>query len=222
MKLTLFAATGRIGRQILDQAVAAGHEVTAVVRNPAGLANAPVHIVQADLRVANPADLAPAIEGADAVLSGLGRRKKSDTGVVAPGTEAIVGAMKLADIRRIVVISAVPVYTTPSRGRPDPPKHDPADGFFLRTVATPLVKSLFGASYHDLAAMEDILRDSGLDWTAVRPPRLTNRRLTGRYRTARGQNVRHGRFIGRADVAHFMLAALDQPETIGQPMGIAY
>jgi uncharacterized protein YbjT (DUF2867 family) len=69
--------------------------------------------------------------------------------------------------------------------------------------------------------MEDILRDSGLDWTVVRPPRLTNKRLTGTYRTAYGQNLRRGLFISRADVAHLMLRVLKQPATIKQTIGIA-
>jgi uncharacterized protein YbjT (DUF2867 family) len=69
--------------------------------------------------------------------------------------------------------------------------------------------------------MEDVLRDSGLDWTIVRPPRLTDRPLTGTYRVAYGQNLRGGFFISRADVAHHMLRVLEQPETIGQVIGIA-
>ncbi len=69
--------------------------------------------------------------------------------------------------------------------------------------------------------MEDVLRASGLDWTAVRPPRLTNGRLTGNYRTALERNLPGGLVISRADVAHAMLAALRQPETIGHAIGVA-
>jgi len=74
----------------------------------------------------------------------------------------------------------------------------------------------------DLARMEDVLRDSGLDWTVVRPPRLTDQALTGSYRTARGQNLRRGVLISRADVAHLMLHVLEQPQTIREAIGIAY
>ena len=69
--------------------------------------------------------------------------------------------------------------------------------------------------------MEDILRDSGLDWTVVRPPRLTDRPPTGRYRTAPGRNLRRGFFVSRADVAHLMLHVLERPDTIGQAIGVA-
>ena len=221
MKLTIFAATGGIGRQLLEQAVAAGHDVTAVVRNPAKLAGEPVRIVTADLADADPATLELAVRGADAVLSGLGPHSNADAGIAAPGTAAIVAAMQATDVRRIVVVSAAPIGTVPSPGRPKPPKHDPGDGFFMRHVATPLVKVVLREHYADLALMEDILRDSGLDWTVVRPPRLSNRPGTGRYRTAYGQNVRGGWIVPRADVAHFMLRVLEQPETIKQTIGIA-
>ncbi|MGH9117183.1 MAG: NAD(P)-dependent oxidoreductase [Acidimicrobiales bacterium] len=69
--------------------------------------------------------------------------------------------------------------------------------------------------------MEDVVRESGLDWTLVRPPRLTDRPMTGMYRTAYGQNRRRGFLIGRADVAHFMLHSLEAPATIKQTIGIA-
>jgi NAD(P)-dependent dehydrogenase (short-subunit alcohol dehydrogenase family) len=79
MKLTIFAATGGLGRQALDQAVAAGHYVTAVVRNPNKLAGEAVGVVIADLAAADPAVLESAAAGADAVVSGLGPRSTSQT-----------------------------------------------------------------------------------------------------------------------------------------------
>ena len=81
MKLTIFAVTGGIGRQLLGQAIAAGHDVTAVARNPQSLAAA--RVVAADLASIDPAALQPAVAGADAVLSALGPRGKADAGVAA-------------------------------------------------------------------------------------------------------------------------------------------
>ncbi len=69
--------------------------------------------------------------------------------------------------------------------------------------------------------MEDVLRDSDLDWTIVRPPRLTDKPVTGTYRTAYGKNIRRGIFVSRADVAHYMLGALDKPDTFRRTVGIA-
>jgi putative NADH-flavin reductase len=227
MKLTIIAATGGIGQQLMRQALAAGHDVTAVARDPARLPEAlrtEAQAVAVDLAVATPGnlgDLEAAVAGADAVLSGLGPRSASDAGITTHGTRAVIDAMRTTGVPRLVVVSAAPVGTVPAPGRPNPPRHDPGDGFFMRQVGARFARRLFGSVYADLAAMEDLLRGSGLDWTVVRPPRLTNRPLTARYRTAVGQNVRGGWLVSRADVAHFMLAALDRPETIGQVIGIA-
>jgi putative NADH-flavin reductase len=223
MKLVIVAATGGVGQQLLRQALGAGHEVTAVVRNPGKLPAAlrEARIVTADLAAPEPAELKAAIAGTDAVVSGLGPGSNSEAGIATRGTRAIAAAMHTTGVKRLVVVSAAPVGTVPSPGRPKPPRHDPGDGLFMRHLGAPFARAAFGKVYADLAAMEDLLRDSGLDWTVIRPPKLTNKPLTGHYRTAVGQNVRGGFSIPRADVAHLMLAVLSQPATIGQVIGIA-
>ncbi|ROT31513.1 NAD(P)-dependent oxidoreductase [Micromonospora sp. HM5-17] len=223
MRLTVVAATGGIGRHVLSQAVAAGHDVTAVVRNPAKLpaTDRPVRVVAADLATPDPAVLADAVAGADAVISGLGPRSGAEAGVTSRGTGAIIAAMRATGVRRILVVSAAPVSTVPSPGRPHPPRRDPGEGFLMRNLLTPAVKLVLRRQYADLAVMEDMLRDSGLDWTVVRPPRLTDRPLTGVYRTAYGRNLRRGAFVPRADVAHYLLRAVDELGSIRQAVGIA-
>jgi uncharacterized protein YbjT (DUF2867 family) len=91
----------------------------------------------------------------------------------------------------------------------------------MRHVLSPLVKTVLRAHYADLALMEDVLHESGLDWTVVRPPQLTDKSLTRDYRIAYQQNVPGGTKISRADVAHCMLRALREPDTIGRTLGIA-
>jgi nucleoside-diphosphate-sugar epimerase len=166
MKLTIFAATGGIGRQLFEQAVAAGHEVTAVARHPENL---PVHAanvstVTADLSTPNLTVLTAAVKGADAVLSGLGpRNPRTEAGITSRGTEAIVEAMQLAGTRRLIVVSAAPIGTVPSPGNPRPPKHDPGDGFFMRNLGVPFARTMFGRHHADLAVMEDLVRE----WTRL-------------------------------------------------------
>ena len=224
MNLAIFAATGGIGRQVLGQATAAGHDVTAVVRDPRKLAGQ-VRVITADLATADQAALQPvlaqAVHGADAVISCLGPRSSAETGVARQGTVAIVRAMQAAQVRRIVVVSAAPIGTVPTARQPNPPRHDPGDGFVMRNLLTPLVKAALRERYADLAQMEEILRDSDLDWTVVRPPRLTDKALTGTYRTAYGRNIRRGLRISRADVAQLMLSVLGQPDAIRQTIGVA-
>src|ERR1700694_6030962 len=142
MKLTIFAATGGIGRHILEQAVTAGHDVTAVVRNAGKLSGAPVRVVTADHATADPAVLKSAIDGADAILSGLGpRNPRAEAGIASRGSRAIVAAMQATHVQRIVVVSAAPIGTVQSPGRPKPPKHDPGDGFFMRHLFSHVIKA---------------------------------------------------------------------------------
>ncbi|MGA4538898.1 NAD(P)-dependent oxidoreductase [Uniformispora flossi] len=224
MKLTIFAPTGGIGRHVLEQALAAGHEVTAVARRPEQLAEVSgrIRLLGADLAASDPGLLATAVDGRDAVLSGLGPRKpRSEAGIASRGTRAIVAAMHATGVRRLVVVSAAPIGTVASPGHPAPPKHDPGDGFFMRHLGARFGKTMFRAHFEDLALMEDIVRESGLDWTISRPPQLTDKPLTGTYRTAYGRNLKGGRYASRADVAHHMLRVLDEPESVKQVVGIA-
>ena len=220
MKLALFAATGGIGNHALTQALDAGHQVTAIVRRPEGL-DPRARLVQADLMQATPEVLAAALQGADAILSGLGQRTARDAGITSRGTRAIVQAAKTAGVERLVVISAAPLLTIPSPGRPVPPG-DPGEGFLMRNVLSPIVKRVLRDVYADLAVMEDVVRESGLQWTVLRPPRLVDTPLTGKYRVAVDRSVRGGMKIGRADVAHHMLKVLEQPETCQHGLSEAY
>ena len=221
MKLTIVAATGGIGKQLVAQALAAGHDVTAVARRPRELP-ADVRVVTADLAAPDPAVLESAVRGRDAVLSALGPRTRADAGVVAPGTRALVEAMWSTGVTRLAVVSAAAIGTVPTPRNPHPPKHDPGDGLVMRRLLNPAVKRVLAAGYADLAVMEEELRDTALEWTVVRPPRLTDKPLTGRYRVALDRNLRRGLTISRADVAHLMLDALHRPELVGHSVGIAY
>jgi putative NADH-flavin reductase len=223
MKLTIFGATGGIGAELLRQALAAGHEVTVAVRNPSKLASSRngTRVITTDLEHPEARTLESAVAEVEAVLSGVGPRPMTKAGVAEHGTSAIVAAMQATGVRRIIVVSAAPISTMPSPDRPHPPSRDPGEGFFMRNLGTPIVKTVLRERYTDLALMEDVLRASDLDWTIFRPPRLTNGRLTGTYRTAFGRNLRGGWRISRADVAHAMLTALGGPETIREEIGIA-
>ena len=220
MKLTIIAAAGGVGRELLEQAVAAGHDVTAVVRNPAKLAR-PVRTVTAGMAAADPAALEPAIAGADAVLSGLGPHSNADAGMAAQGTRAIVAAMQAAGVRRIVAVSAAPVSTVPTPSNPSPPKRDPGDGFFMRHVLSHVASARLGKGLRRPGADggHPGRQRPGLD----RHPAATADRqaLTGTYRTAYGQNIRGGLSVPHAHAAHLMLRVVGQPQTIHQAIGIA-
>ncbi|MFJ8996452.1 NAD(P)-dependent oxidoreductase [Streptomyces sp. NPDC102279] len=210
MKLTVLGATGGIGQEIVRQALGAGHQVTAVIRDPARLTvtGAGLEVFRTDLT--DPQALRPAVAGRDAVLSGLGARRRKDAGVASRLTRTVLGAMEAEHTRRLLVVSASPVGPAA-----------PEDGLVDRAMRG-MISSLLRDVYADLREMEAALAASATDWTAVRPPRLQDKPVTGSYRTAVGGFPPRGRFIGRADVAHAMLAMTDDPATVKQGVGVAY
>lgn len=212
MRLTVLGATGGIGGHVVRQALDRGFTVTAVVRDPARLPLTHAALqVSAVPDLADTATLTTLLNGSDAVLSGIGARGRHDGPVAATATGHLLTAMSAAGVRRVVVVSAAPVGPSPD-----------GDGFLSRHVLLPVISAVFRDVYTDLRAMEQALAGSRAEWTVVRPPKLVDKPLTGHYRTAVGANVANGHTIGRADVAHAMLAALDDPATIGRPLGVAY
>ncbi|MFE9437148.1 NAD(P)-dependent oxidoreductase [Streptomyces sp. NPDC006640] len=210
MKLTVLGATGGIGQEIVRQALGSGHQVTAVVRDPARLTvtGAGLEVFRTDLT--DPEALRPAVAGRDAVLSGLGARRRKDAGVASRLTRTVLGAMEAEQTRRLLVVSASPVGPAAAEDR------------FVDRAMRGMISSLLKDVYADLREMEAALAASATDWTTVRPPRLQDKPVTGSYRTAVGGFPARGRFIGRADVAHAMLAMTDDPATVKQGVGIAY
>jgi putative NADH-flavin reductase len=223
MKLAILGATGGVGQHLVAMATSRGDDVLVIARDKTRLPRDwKCRVAEMDLLKTQSRSLVAALVGADAVISALGARGAADKGILEAAATQVLPAMQESGIRRYLGISAAPVATTPSPARPTPPRHDPGDDLLARTVMMPIVKRLFASVYVDSARMEDAVRASGLDWTIMRPPRLTNKHATSQYRTAIDQNVRGGRSIGRADLARFMLDAVSQQDTIGHAIGIAY
>jgi uncharacterized protein YbjT (DUF2867 family) len=211
MKMTVFGATGGIGGHVVRQALDAGHEVTAVVRDPARFdVSHPALEVATMPGLTDPEVLRPVLEASDAAISGVGPRGRKDGPVASSTTRGILRAMEASGVRRFVAVSAVPVGPVPK-----------GESFVNRRILLPFISAFARDVYVDLAEMEDEIRRSTTEWTIVRPPKLVNKPLTGRYRTIVGGNVPRGYTISRADVAHLMLRVLEQPETIKQTIGIA-
>ncbi|MFD5971677.1 NAD(P)-dependent oxidoreductase [Streptomyces bacillaris] len=211
MRLTVFGATGGVGREIVGQALAAGHEVTAVVRDPdrlpEGLDRTALHGAVA---LDDTGAVRAAVAGRDAVLSGLGARGRKPDGIAERLTGRIVAAMEAEGVRRLLVVSAVPVGPE-AAGDP-----------LVDRLSRKAVEAVLAEVYADLTRMEAVLARSATEWTAVRPPRLTDGPRTGVYRRAVGGTPRSSRTISRADVAHAMLALIDDPAAVRTGVGVAY
>jgi putative NADH-flavin reductase len=206
MRITVFGATGLTGGLLVRQSRQAGHTVTAVVRSAAEFP-AGVEVVRAD--VMDPVAIESAVAGRDVIVSALGHRPGADEPVCAPAAESIIQAMRTTGTRRLVVITAAG------------PVRDPYDGFFTARVVKPLLWRFLRAAFTDFVATEEIVRASGLDWTIVRPPRLTNGGAKA-YRMEIDHTVRRGSLISRTDLATATLDAAGDPATVGHAVGLGY
>ncbi|MES9540325.1 NAD(P)H-binding protein [Actinomadura sp. NPDC000600] len=212
MRFTVFGATGGTGVQVVRRALDAGHEVTAVVRDPAGLpgeVRACADVVQAD--VMDPGAIEEAVKGRDAVITAIGTRDgRRPTSVCADSTRGIVEAMRAGGTERFVLTSASGLHAGPG--------DDPLTRFLVKPlVLGPLLKHAF----NDMRAAEALTRDSGLAWTIVRPPRLTDGPGNGRYRKAADRNVLGGLSMARSDLATALLDIAGEPSTAGHVISVA-
>lgn len=196
MNITVFGATGRTGRHVVAQALDAGHRVVAVVRDPARLAVPPrsgLTLVTAGLD--DRAAVLRAVEDADAVVDALGAHGTGASTFRADAARVVTGAMRDAGVRRLVAVSASGAHTT-------------GDSLPVRLLVKPLLGRLLRHEFADMLAMEEVVRASGLDWTIVLPPRLTDRPATGRIRRRVSANVRGSYTMSRADLATAVLQAV--------------
>jgi len=196
MKIVVFGATGGTGRQVVTQALACGHEVTAIVRNPAAvdIRHERLEIVKGD--VLDRSSISPWIAGKDAVLSALGVNHRKPTTVYSEGTGNIVKAMREEGVHRLICLSSAGLAI---------PSDTP---FMQRLVIQFVIQPMYKYAYEDMARMEAMVRTTGLDWTVIRPPRLTNGAMTGTYRTAVKQPLHKAQGISRADLADYMMKSI--------------
>ena len=207
MKLVVLGATGATGLEIVRQALERGHSVTALVRSPERLKpfGDRISVKQGDLL--NSADLERVIQGHDAVLSGFGPRlpvSKADAHLLQQFATALTSSMLHAGVRRAVVESVAFLF----KDSIIPP-------------AYMLGKLLFPGIVADASVMEEIFEKSGLDWTMVRPPELTDKPYTGTYRVREGHLPRFGFKISRADVADFMIRTVENHSSIRKIVGVS-
>lgn len=207
MKLVILGATGGIGLEIVRKAVDHGHSVTAFVRSSERLQTFGDHInvIQGDLL--DSAQLEQALAGQEAVVSGFGPRlpiSKADRDLLRRFAGGLAHAMLQANVRRVVVVSVAFLF----KDAIIPPAYLLGRLFFPGIVA-------------DAGTMEAVFERSGLDWTIVRPPELTEKPYTGKYRVREGHLPRFGFSISRADVADFMLKTVEDQAAIGKIFGVS-
>lgn len=214
MNLFIAGANGGIGRQAVKQALAAGHKVTALVRNPAKLllSHPNLEIVQGDIQKQE--TFAHYLRHQDAVVSALGVSGglfgDKPTTLYSGGNANLLAAMQQHGVKRACFISASAVEISPVLP------------WYVRLIARYILQNLLRHMYADLREMEAFIKASAIDWTIIRPPQLTDGPLTGNYRVAVNHFLKNALKISRADVAHFMLANLANAATYQGTVEIAY
>ncbi len=206
MKLVVLGATGSTGLEIVRQAIEYGHSVTAFVRSPERLKSFRDRISVKEGNLLDAAELEPVIKGHDAVLSAFGPRvpiAKGDANLLRQFAVALTTAMPRAGVRRVVLESVAFLF----KDAIIPPAYLLGRLFFPGVVA-------------DASGMEKVLEKSGLDWTIARPPKLTPKPYTGKYRVREGHLPAFGFSISYADVADFMIKAVQNRSLIGKVVGV--
>ncbi|MAU01945.1 MAG: epimerase [Anaerolineaceae bacterium] len=192
MKLAVFGATGGTGKEIVSQALAAGHEVTVLVRDSSRLSvkHDKLYLVIGD--VLNPEKVEETLAGSEAVCCSLGHTANNPDNVVSEGTRNIVECMQKQGIRRLVVVSALGVGESQDQ---------------VSLAFKMMMKTVLRKAYEDKERQEQIVRESDLDWVIVRPGGLTNAPATGDYQFGLDPAISGGQ-VSRADVAAFVLQQL--------------
>ncbi len=212
MKLAIFGGTGRTGQHLVRQAIKAGYQVAALARNPekfdtfSRFQNDPLMVIEGN--ITDPVCLDQVIRGAGAVISVLGPTSNEPTFEVSQGMELILAAMKQHGVKRIIISAGAGV------GDPeDSPK-------LFNRLMNVLLKATAKNVYMDMLKTVDLVRSSGLEWTVVRAPMLTDDPKLGHVKVGmvgKGMGAR----ISRADMADFILQQVNSSEQIGKAPAIS-
>ncbi len=210
MHLLIIGATGGTGKELVAQALAQGHFVKALVRNPARISAAHEHLTVLQGNVLDQSSLERAMPGTDAVICALGHKRWFiPSSILSEGTNNIIAAMKKYSVKRLICETSLGVGD--SRGKL---------GLYYTLFVIPFITFFY---FHDKWRQEQLIQQSGLEWIIVRPGQLTNGKKRGTYR--------HGTELGnyfltlsisRADTADFMLKQLFDNTYLYKTPAVAY
>jgi len=207
--ILVIGANGGIGRKTVEIALATGHHVTALVRDPAKLTltHNNLEIVRGDIM--QPETFENFLDDKDAVISALGVKAIKPTMLYSEGNRNLLKAMKKRGIKRAFFISASAIEVSP------------VQSFFVRVFTKYILQKILKNIYADQRIMEGLIKESDSDWTIMRPCRLTDKPMTGHYRFAINCFLKNCLTISRADVAHFMINNIGNEATYKTTIEIA-
>lgn len=208
--IVVLGANGGIGRQVVLLALQYGHKVTAILRNPDNLAlkHPNLHTVKGD--VMHPETLEKYMENSDVIISAIGKNSLKPTTLYSQGNKNILRAMQKAGATRVFFISASGLRVNPTHS------------LIVKLATRYILQKLLKNMYADLERMEEIIKATDLNWTIMRPPRLTDKPATGLYRSSINAILKNGLSISRADLAHYILNNISNEAIYQTTVEIAY
>jgi len=208
--ILVIGANGGIGKCAVSEGLKAGHCVTAMVRNKANLqlVHPNLKIIEGDIM--RPETFEEALDDKQVVISAIGNKMGKPTTLYSDGNRNLLNAMKKKNVKRAFFISAAAIEISP------------AQSFFVRLLTKYVVQKLFGNGYADQRIMEKLIKESDINWTIMRPPRLTDKPVTGNYRYAINSFLKKCLTISRGDVAQFMISNINNQFTYKAVVEIAY
>ncbi len=198
MKLAVFGANGQTGQLVVKQAIAEGHEVTAVVRRPHEYTLSAPNLTVAKADAMDPDAVKRVVAGNEGVISALGSQgyTKEEVTLYSKGVSNILDAMATHDVRRMSCISTTGVTF----------KAPPGENLFMRFIVLPMLLRMGRTAYEDNARMEKILQHSDAEWTIMRAAGLFDTDTRSNYEIRTPPTAGH--YTARIDLAHALLHAV--------------
>ena len=208
-KICVFGASGASGLVINGQTLSRGLEVTAFVRSEAAKDKLPQDATTVVGNLLNLKDVEGAVNGQDAIVCAFGPRPSSPEIFCADATKNIILAMKKNDVRRLICITGAMIgdYAHLS--------------WFMQRMKSSFQKQQ-PAIAQDRAKQERLVESSGLEWTLIKPPRLTNDKARNRFRSAENLKVGAMSKISRKDLSQFILEQIESSECVGKKVVVQY
>lgn len=207
MKTLIIGATGKVGGFALESALNRGHHVRAFGRSTDNIDRTSDYLETFKGDVTSYADVSRAVAGREVVILAFGAPMNFDNLIHVPsvcedGTRNVVKAMQSHGVRRLICMTMIGAGDSRNHGR-----------FIFRDVILPV---MLGRIVEDRNAQEDVVRNSELDWTIVRPTELTDDAGAGGYRVIEDLEGVTAKKIAREDVGHYLILAAEAPALIGK------
>ena len=210
MKILVIGASRGIGLEVVKLALARGHDVTALLRDPARLSLEDERLLKLRGDALDSEDVARAVAGQDAVCScvGVAGLTRQPVSLFSRGAANLLAALESAPRTRVIVVTGVGAGDSRGHG-----------GFFYDKIFQPL---LLKPMYEDKDREEALIKESNANWLIVRPGLLTNGPRTGKYRVITDPEASVAGRISRADVAGFILSEIERPSLFRQTPALIY